>query len=81
VLFFGIYSQNEKTSYFCKINNFIKRIMKKSSFVAILMLAFGMLFSSAVVADNQTSTTGENQVEKGLEGNSAQDVSGEWLPE
>jgi hypothetical protein len=56
--------------------------MKKSSFVAILMVAFGMLFTSAVIAEGLSSSNGENQeVTKGLEGNSAQDVSGEWLPE
>jgi hypothetical protein len=56
--------------------------MKKSSFVAILMVACGLLFTSAVIAQGVSSSNGNNQeVTKGLEGNSAQDVAGEWLPE
>jgi len=56
--------------------------MKKSSFVAILMVACGLLFTSAIIAQGLTTSNGNNQeVTKGLEGNSAQDVSAEWLPE
>jgi hypothetical protein len=56
--------------------------MKKSSFVAILMVAFGLLFTSAVIAQGLTASSGNSQeVTKGLEGNSAQDVAGEWVPE
>lgn len=60
--------------------------MRKRSFVAILMVAFGLSISSALFSDNGMNTSSSTQTQQvtghdHLSGNSTGDVEGDFEPD